>query len=83
MDQQSTEGKIQIILRQTNYTEEIARIKLEEFNNNEIAVIRDYFGIKDKKETTPIKSINQEIYKQLRTHLDGAMKTYREKIEKH
>ncbi len=75
------DGKIQVILRQTNYTEEIAREKLEKFDYNEMTVIRDYFGIPEKK-TEKIKSVNQAIYKQLRTHLDGAMKDYRERVDK-
>jgi hypothetical protein len=74
--------KIQIILRQTDYTEEKAREKLQQFDFNEIAVIKDYFGITEKKAPVPIKSVNQAIYKQLRSHLDGAMKDYRERLDK-
>ena len=74
------EGKIQKVLRQTNYTEEVAREKLGEFNFDEIAVIKNYFGISDKKEFQKVKSVNQEIYKQLRGHLDGAMRDYRERL---
>jgi hypothetical protein len=74
------DGKIQVILRQTNYTEDIAREKLQQFDYNEISVIKDYFGITEKKEL-PIKSVNQAIYKQLRTHLDSSMKEYRDKVD--
>ena len=56
--------KIQIVLRQTDYTEEIAKQKLQEFSWDHLAVIRNYFGISEKK-TQPIVSVNQEIYKQL------------------
>ena len=76
------DGKIQIIMTQTDYTEIKAREKLREFNFDEIAVIRDYFGISEKKEPSKISSVNQEIYKQLRGHLDGAMKNYRERVDK-
>ena len=76
------DGKIQIILRQTDYTEEKAREKLSAFNFDEMDVIRDYFGISKKKESKQITSINQEIYKQMRGHLDGAMKNYRERVDK-
>lgn len=75
------DGKIQIILRQTDYTEEKAREKLQQFDYNEIAVIKDYFGITEKK-APPIKSVNQAIYKQLRGHLDSAMKDYRDRVDK-
>ena len=76
------DGKIQIVMRQTDYTEEIAREKLGQFNFDELAVIRNYFGISEKKEPEKINSVNQAIYKQLRSHLDGAMRDYRERVSK-
>lgn len=76
------DSKIQIILRQTDYTVEQAREKLGDFNFDEMAVIRDYFGITKKKEPEKLKSVNQAIYRQLRTHLDGAMRDYRERVDK-
>jgi len=74
-------NKIQIILRQTDYTEEIAKNKLTEHNYNEISVIKEYFGINKKTQTqSQIKSVNQEIYKQIRSHLDTAMSDYRNRV---
>jgi hypothetical protein len=58
--------KIEKILRQTDYTEEIAKEKLRCFNYDYILVIRDFLGIAEKKAPPRIVSINQEIYKQLR-----------------
>jgi len=75
------DSKIQIILRQTDYTEDKAREKLQQFNYDEIAVIKDYFGITEKK-APPITSVNQAIYKQIRTHLDSAMSNYRDRVDK-
>ncbi len=75
------DDKVKIILGQTDYTREKAIEKLKEFNFDELAVIRDYFGITEKK-APKVKSVNQEIYKQLRGHLDGAMKDYRERVNK-
>lgn len=76
------EGKIQIIIRQTDYTEEQAREKLSKCNFNEISVIRDYFGITEKKDkSSEVKSVNQAIYKQIRGHLDGAMRDYRKRFD--
>jgi hypothetical protein len=66
---------IQIILRQTDYTEETAREKLIENGGNHILVIKKYMGLDDKKQE-PVKSLNQEIYKQLRYKLDSSMKEY-------
>jgi hypothetical protein len=72
---------IQVIMRQTDYTEEVAKEKLKEFNYDHIAVIKSYLGVPDKKEA-PVKSLNQEIYKQLRHRLDKNMRNYQERVEK-
>ena len=81
IDEQLDE-KVQIVLRQTDYTEEQAREKLEKFNFDELSVIRDYFGITEKKEPKKIVSINQAIYKELRSHLDETMRNYCERKAK-
>jgi hypothetical protein len=69
---------IDVILRQTNYSKELAMQKLELHNNNTINVIKEYMGIKPTEKKAPIKSLNQEIYKQIRTKLDTSMREYRE-----
>ena len=74
------QGKIQTVMRQTDYNEETAREKLSEHDFDEIATIKSYLGITKKKE--PIKSVNQEIYKQLRHRLDSNMTEYRTRVEK-
>ena len=65
----------QIIIRQTTYTLSEAREKLEDFNYDYIKVIKNYMGIVEKKEPK-IKSINQEIYKQMRQKLNPPPKVY-------
>jgi len=75
------EEKIQKILRQTDYTYEQAREKLQEKKFDEIATIKAYLGISEKT-PTEIKSINQEIYKQIRYRLNSNMQEYRERVEK-
>jgi hypothetical protein len=72
--------KIQMILRQTDYTEAEASTKLEQFNNDEIMVIKDFLGIEQKKEK-PLQSVNQEIYKQIRFKLDSCMRDYESRKE--
>lgn len=69
---------VQMILRQTNYSETEARDKLKEFNNDAILVIKSYFGIAEKKAPEKVRSVNQEIYKQFRLKLDNSMKEYRD-----
>lgn len=67
------------IMSQTTYSEEEAREKLHEFNNDFMKVLKNYMGIPEKKKNNQIKSVNQEIYKQIRHSLDQTMKEYREK----
>ena len=73
-------NKVQIILRQTDLSEEVAREKLREANFDHISVIKSFLGIAEKK-APPIKSKNQEIYKQLRYKLDSSMREFNTKKE--
>jgi len=73
--------KVQIILRQTDYTEDQSIEKLKEHDFNEISVIRSYLGIAEKK-VLPVTSLNQEIYKQLRHRLDKNMRNYQDRVNK-
>jgi lysyl-tRNA synthetase class II len=74
-------NKIQIILRQTDLSEEVAREKLKEADFDHILVIKTFLGITEKK-ALPIKSKNQEIYKQIRYKLDSSMREFNNKKEK-
>lgn len=67
------------VMSQTNYTEDQAIEKLKQFNCDHIRVIKDYMGIPETNTLQKVKSVNQEIYKQIRTKLDKSMKEYREK----
>lgn len=67
--------RIQMIMRQTDYDEKKVSEKLIEFNYDPIKVIRDFMGIAEKK-APPIKSLNQEIYKQIRTKLDASIQKF-------
>ena len=70
------------IMTQTNYTKEEATNKLILFNYDYIKVIKDYMNIPEKKTEPKIKSVNQEIYKQLRSKLDSNMRDYQVRVEK-
>ena len=79
-----------IILRQTDYTEEEVIQKLKDHNNNPMAVIREYMGKPSNIETsassstsasTKTKSVNQQIYGEIRGLMDTAAKTYQLKKE--
>ena len=68
------------VMSQTNYDEETAKLKLGEMGFSVIRVLKDYMGIPDvKSEQIKVKSVNQEIYKQIRYTLDSSMREYREK----
>ena len=67
---------IDVVLRHTNYTEEEARTRL--LTKTYIEVIREYMT-----DDAPVRigcqkttSINQEIYKQIRTKLNEGIKEY-------
>ena len=70
---------IELILRQTDYTKEIAIKKLQLHNNIPLSVIKEYMGVPSTEKKEPIKSLNQEIYRQIRSKLDTSMREYREK----
>ena len=72
--------KVNIITRQTDYTEIVAREKLVECYYDHIKVIKQFLGVTEKKEPA-IKSINQEIYKQLRGKMNNSIREYNTKQE--
>jgi hypothetical protein len=63
---------INLVMRQTDYTEEQAKDKLKQWNNNYINVIKEYlnpeFNTK-KKETKP-KTLNQQMLGEIRSFMD-------------
>lgn len=61
---------IDMVTRQTEYDYDTAKAKLEENKWDYTVVIREYMGIEEKKETK--KTLNQEIFKQIRKHMDTA-----------
>ena len=65
------------VMRQTGYTEEEALKKLEEFDNDKEKVVDDYLNIGVK--VNNMKSVNQEIYKEIRTLMDDTIRGYEER----
>ena len=60
---------IQMVINQTNYDRETVIKKLEEFDNDYMKVIKEYFGIGTKSNSntnTNSKSLNQQIYGEFR-----------------
>lgn len=66
-----TKDKVQMILRQTDYTEDVALEKLKENNDDPIVVIKKYMGVykEEKPEDKLVTNRNQETFKQFRQKL--------------
>ena len=72
---------VNMICRQTDYSEEEAREKLEKNNYNYQIVLNEYFGIKEspKKEQT---TTNQQIYGEIRNLMDTGARRFRMEQER-
>jgi len=81
IETKNIEKKVKIIVGQTDYSNETELEKLKEFNFDELKVIKAYLGISEKKPEN-IKSINQEIFKQIRYRLDSNIRDYKDRVEK-
>ena len=69
--------KIELIMRQTDYDKTTAEQKLIAHNNDITQVIREYLNPnKINKPCTTKRSVNQQIYKEIRGMMDDAAKTY-------
>lgn len=70
--------KVNVIMNQTEYTEEEARAHLAHHNNDEIAVIRYYLtgsaAPKDSTKTNQVTSKNQLVYSEIRKFMDACVK---------
>jgi hypothetical protein len=62
------EERILLVMRQTDYTQDVAREKLTACNYDAIKCIKAYMGIVEKKAPTQT-SLNQQIYRELRSQL--------------
>ena len=69
-------------MRQTDYTEEQTLLKIKEHNNDIMAIVREFMGVPTTnkiKETK--KTVNQQIYSEIRTLMDDAAASYKAKKE--
>ena len=71
---------IEMVMRQTSFSFNEAKEQLEINNNNYMIVIKEALGIKQKIDTE-IKTLNQQIYTEIRGLMDNASDTYRKKKE--
>ena len=79
IDEKVFEEMALMVTRQTELTIDEAKEKLKESNYNYMTVIKNEMGIiKKEKESA---TINQTIYKEIRTLMDDGCKNYRQKQE--
>jgi len=67
---------IEFVLRQTNMEREDVIEKLKKNDFDSIKVIKEHFGIKEKQENNVV-SVNQQVYREIRSFMDKAAKQYR------
>lgn len=71
-----------VVMRQTNYTEDVALNKLIEHDLDVMKVIREYMNVsKSSSSTTTHKSTNQLMYGEFRKFLDDAANTHYKRKE--
>ena len=70
------QAMIELIVRQTDYTEEVARSKLEQWKDNYLHVIKEYMNpnFQDKPEASNSSTKNQMIYGEIRSFMDDVNK---------
>lgn len=82
MDQnQRYNGAISLIKSQTNYTEEEAKIKLEEWDGNYMNVIKEYLNpnFRNKKKKPEKKSVNEKMMFEIRNFMDTAANDFKKR----
>lgn len=74
MNESEIQEKIQIIMRQTDYSNEEARNQLEIHNFNIMKTLTSFMNPKKREpKNVKQKSVNQEIYSQIRNYLDNGV----------
>jgi len=63
------EKMISLVMSQTTLNKDEAIVKLKECNNDALIVIKDFMGITNTNKVSK-KSLNQEIFRQMRRQLD-------------
>ena len=68
---------VPVVLRQTDYTEDDAKKKLEEHNFDLKKVLYEWMGVEIKKEEVQCSTGSQERYRVIRHTMDDAGKKFR------
>ena len=81
--EESIEDFIGIIMRQTTLTKEVAQERLKYYDNDYVKVIEEFMGTTNKNKLNSGKwlTVNQQIYKEIRTVMDNASMNFYAKRE--
>ena len=74
-------GAISLIKSQTNYTEEQAKVKLEEHDGNYMNVIKEYLNpnFRNKKKKPEKKTVNEKMMFEIRNFMDTAAEQFKKR----
>lgn len=77
-------GAISLIKSQTNYTDEEATVKLEEWDGNYMNVIKEYLNpnFRNKKKKPEKKSVNEKMMYEIRNFMDTAATQFKQRKAK-
>ena len=82
MDQtQRYNGAISLIKSQTNYSEEEAKVKLQEHDGNYMNVIKEYLNpnFRNKKKKPEKKTVNEKMMYEIRNFMDTAADQFKQR----
>ena len=69
--------KVEMIKRMTDYDDDVVYKKLIEHDGNYETIIKEFMGVTTESSIKkPPSSLNQEIFKQIRNHMDEASQTF-------
>ena len=73
---------VQVLMRQTEYSELEAEIKLKEYDYKILDVLNNYHGYSKKNEASGPKTTNQQIYGEIRNLMDTGARNFRTEQER-
>jgi hypothetical protein len=75
----NNEELVEIVLRQTTLSRDEVIERLEKNENNYVKVIEEFMGINKNKQKNNL-TLNQQIYKEIRTVMDNASNNFRNNV---
>lgn len=72
---------VQVLMRQTEYGELEAEMKLKEYDYKILDVLNNYHGYSKKNDNSETKTTNQQIYGEIRNLMDVGSRNFRREQE--